>query len=173
MTLPTASDPIDILLAYNRWATIKLLKLCEPLEPSRWRRPFEMGPGTLEATFTHIIGALRRWADRIDGRTLRPRIDDGTERTPAQLIALLEEAHADFCGVVGRARAEGLGRVVTIDFGGKPYTFTAAGSIMHALNHGTHHRAQCLNMMRHVGLANLPEIDLCDWQWFTECVDKS
>jgi uncharacterized damage-inducible protein DinB len=41
-------------------------------------------------------------------------------------------------------------------------------ALVHVTTHGMHHRAQCLNMLRHMGVPGisdrLPEIDPLDWQ---------
>ena len=43
-----------------------------------------------------------------------------------------------------------------------------AEPLVHVTTHGMHHRAQCLNMLRHLGVPGvsdrLPEIDPLDWQ---------
>lgn len=42
---------------------------------------------------------------------------------------------------------------------GQSFTFQLGYMLMHICNHGTHHRAQALNMLRHVGVQP-PEMDL-------------
>ena len=42
---------------------------------------------------------------------------------------------------------------------GKTWTFQLGHMLMHVCNHGTHHRAQALNMLRHIGVEP-PELDL-------------
>ena len=54
-------------------------------------------------------------------------------------------------------------------FGATVYRFTRGVALVHIATHGMHHRAQCMNMIRHLGLAgllvsDLPEIGVCDWQ---------
>jgi uncharacterized damage-inducible protein DinB len=40
--------------------------------------------------------------------------------------------------------------------------------LVHVTTHGMHHRAQCLNMLRHLAVPGvsdrLPEIDVLEWQ---------
>ena len=91
-----SSEPLSIALEHNSWATREVLRACAVLDDSQWHRRFEMGPGSLHDTLTHIVGAMFRWADRIDGppRVVRPSIEDGTRRTPAELMTLLDGAAA-------------------------------------------------------------------------------
>jgi uncharacterized damage-inducible protein DinB len=191
--MPTlTSDPLDILLAYDAWATKLLLEACRPLSRDQFHRRFEIGLGSLHDTFTHIIGAQRRWIDRISGRALRPPIaaipgrpeiaHEGRDRTPDELLLLHAETAREFQSIARdlRSTPEGLASTFTLDWprapeegpGMKRYTFSRGCAITHVLNHGTHHRAQILNMLRHLnhtGLSNaLPELDLVDWQAQTE-----
>ena len=69
---PKTSDPLSALLAHNLWATRLILERCRGLSSDQFLRPFPIGPadhGGLHAILTHIIGAMRRWADRIGGAT--------------------------------------------------------------------------------------------------------
>lgn len=62
---------------------------------------------------------------------------------------------------------------VTVEWPGdegkvKVYTFTRGAVFVHLTTHGYHHRAQCLNMLRHLqvpGMSDcLPEPSAADWQ---------
>jgi uncharacterized damage-inducible protein DinB len=170
-----SSDPLDILLGHDDWGTRRVLELCRKLTPEQYRRPFPIGPGEkggLCATITHIIGAKFRWADRIGGRTLRPFLE-GTDRTPEQLLGLLDAAHADMTAALAEARAKGLAGLIDVQFEGKTYRFTRGAALTHVLTHGHWHRAQCLNMLRQLGVfagpEKAPELDVVDWQFEVEC----
>jgi uncharacterized damage-inducible protein DinB len=123
------SEPLLLALEHNAWATHEVLRACTALGDEQWHQRFEMGSGSLHDTLTHVVGAMFRWADRIDEppRAVRPSIEDGSRRTPAELTTLL-----------------------------------------HVTTHGMHHRAQCLNMLRHLAVPGvsdrLPEIDVLEWQ---------
>lgn len=183
------SDPLDILLTHDEWATRMLLERCRPLTHAQFHQRFEIGLGSLHDTLTHIVGVVRRWTDRIDGRTLRPALapipgrpdipHDGKDRTPDELLAMLIEAAADLRAVATKWRAapEGLASLVHMDWprkegGMKRYTFTRGCCLTHVTTHGTYHRAQCVNMMRHLKLPglsdNLPDPSVIEWQWMTE-----
>lgn len=187
------SDPLTILLNYDAWATTLLLERSHRLSRDQFHKKFEIGLGSLHDTFTHIIGAPRRWIDRIatPPRTLRPPIaaipgrpdvpHEGRDRTPDELLKLHTETAADFRALALDLRDKNaLASTFTLDWprapdegpGMKRYTFTRGCAITHVLNHGTHHRAQIINMFRHLnhpGLSdNLPELDLVDWQARTE-----
>ena len=67
-----------------------------------------------------------------------------------------------------RARARGLGTEFAVTLAGHTHRFTLGAALVHVTTHGMHHRAQCLNMLRHLGVPGvsdrLPEIDPLDWQ---------
>jgi len=165
-----AHDPLAISLEHNAWATREVLRACEKLTDDAWHRRFDIGPGSLHDTITHIVGAMFRWTDRIDGppRVARPSIEDGSRRTPVELRALLDLAAADLAATAARAQARGLSTALDVTLGGTPYRFTLGAMLMHVATHGMHHRAQCLNMLRHLAVPGvsdaLPEIDLLEWE---------
>jgi uncharacterized damage-inducible protein DinB len=182
-----SADPLDILLRHDHWATRRVLLFCSEISDERFHQRFDIGPGSLHDTITHVIASVRRWADRIDGRPLRPSLElpEGStwsffgpasqgprpavpRRSVDVLVSLLDEASADLAGVAARCRARGLGTTFTLPFGAKSYNFTLGAALTHVLTHGTHHRAQCLNMLRQAGAPALahdtPEIGVADWQ---------
>jgi uncharacterized damage-inducible protein DinB len=153
------SDPTDILLNHDRWATQQILNACSALTHEQFHQRFEMGPGSLHDTTTHILGAMRGWGDLLAGREFRPRLE-GAERSVPELLALLEEVTADFAA---SAKDHPLDELVTRSRDGKSYTFTRGGVITHVMTHGMHHRAQCLNMLRHLGVSPLPQSSVLQW----------
>ena len=83
------SDPVEVLLTHNRWATRTLLDACATLPEQEFHQSFDMGPGSLHDTITHILAAMRGWGDMLAGREQRPGLE-GEKRTPRQLLALLD-----------------------------------------------------------------------------------
>ncbi len=176
-TAQLSADPFDISLKHDAWATRELLLACRGLSREEFHRRFEMGPGSLHDTITHMIGASRRWTDRLMGRALRPFLEAVVERTPDELLALHDAAAADLGDAAERSRTIGMGATITLDWPGEPgtvkrYTFSRAAVFVHVTTHGAHHRAQCLNMLRHLNHAGvsdaLPDYQAVDWQWRCE-----
>lgn len=153
------AEPLEIMLAHNLWATRKLLDACDRLSEEQFHRRFEMGPGSLHDTATHIIAGMRRWGDLLAGREQRPRLE-GPRRSVADLAALLEEIGAD---VAASARAHPVSETVTAERGGRTASFTRGAVLTHVLTHGMHHRAQCLNMLRQLGAEPLPPSSVLEW----------
>ncbi|HEX4053382.1 MAG TPA: DinB family protein [Tepidisphaeraceae bacterium] len=156
--MPT-SNPLDILLAHDRWATGQILAACAKLTPEQFHQRFEMGPGSLHDTTTHILGAMRFWGDLLAAREQRPRLE-GTKQTPDELLTLLDEIATDLAAT---ARAHSLDQTVSRVRDGKTYIYTRAGVLTHVATHAMHHRAQCLNMLRHLGVKPLPPSSVAEW----------
>jgi len=182
------SDPLTVLASHDAWATRKLLETCTKLSRDQFHQKFEIGLGSLHDNLTHIVGVMLRWADRIAERPLRepimklpfpgaPPTTQARDRTPQELQAILAEADADLRTVIETARARGLEKPVQVTWptkegGKKTYTFSKGAALTHLFTHGEYHRAQCVNMLRHLkapGVSDaLPDIGVIDWQVETE-----
>jgi uncharacterized damage-inducible protein DinB len=164
--MPT-SDPLDILLSHDRWATAQILDACGKLSDEQFHRDFDIGLGSLHDTLTHVIAVVRALGDTLAGAEPRPRLEsDGQRRTPAQLRALLDESYPSFAA---EARRRPLDETVTRRTSiGKLLTITRGAAFVHVTTHAMHHRAQCLNMLRHLGVNPLPPSSVAEWTWMGE-----
>ncbi len=153
------SNPVEILLTQNRWATRNLIEACATLPEEQFHQAFEMGPGSLHDTTTHILGAMRGWGDMLAGREQRPRLE-GEKRTPQQLLELLDEIADD---LEASASAHPTDEEVSGSRGERTFTFTRGAVLTHVTTHGMHHRAQCLNMLRQLGVDPLPPSAVVEW----------
>jgi uncharacterized damage-inducible protein DinB len=151
------SDPTDILLLHDKWATDQLINACAGLSDQQFHQKFEIGLGSLHDTIVHMISAKRGWADLLAGRAFQPRLE-GTHAI-AQLQSLQHDVHSEFAQL---AKAHPLADTVTRERDNKTYTFTRGAVLTHVTTHGMHHRAQCLNMLRHLGVPQPPSSVL---QW--------
>ena len=157
----STTNPVDILLEHDRWATRQILAACEMLSPAQFSQKFDLGPGSLQATLTHMIAAMNTWADTLSVRPLGRRIDqDGQSYSVQQLTALHDTAITAFIHI---ARTLPLDQVVTRERLGKTYTFPRVTIITHVATHDMHHRAQCLNMLKQLGVNPLPPSSVVEW----------
>lgn len=162
------SNPAEILLAHDRWATQQILDACALLSREQFLLPFELGFGSLHATLTHILAAMRGWGNMLAGREQTTRLDqDGIERTPAELSTLLAEVSDDFAA---SALRHPLDEIVSGTRGGRAYSFTRGAVLTHVTTHGMHHRAQCLNMLRQLGVSPLPRSSVMEWTFVADPV---
>ena len=158
------SDPLQILLSHDRWATMQILDACGRLTDDQFHRRFEIGPGSLHDTLTHVGGATRVWTETLAGAAPRPRLEtDGQRRTPEQLRSVLEEAWAEFSTEVWRCPLDEIVSRTTKD--GKTRQYTRGAVVTQVVTHAMHHRAQCLNMLRQLGVTPLPPSSVAEWTW--------
>jgi uncharacterized damage-inducible protein DinB len=158
--MPT-SNPLDILLQHDKWATQQLLLSCEKLSDDQFRQKFDIGPGSLAATITHIIGAIRAWTDTLAQRPQRPRPEQsGIAYSAGQLMQLLDESEDELIAI---SKTHPLDEIVKRTREGREYSYTRGAVITHVTTHGMHHRAQCLNMLRHLGVKPLPMSSVAEW----------
>ncbi len=189
---PRAGDVLDILIAHNEWGNRELLEACRPLTREQFHQKFPIGlgeTGGLHLNITHIISAAGRWADRVRGvDPVRAAMEpmptppppgapgpDARDRSVDELLAANHTISNDLRDAARHARARGLGATFTFmgysPTGMRSYTFTYAAALTHVLTHGHYHRAQCLNMLRHLGvvgagkpIAEMPETSTVQWQ---------
>lgn len=146
---------------YHDWANGKLLDFASALSDDALDRDFAMGPGSIRKTLTHLHDVepfwLANWTGTAAGFARTP------ERTP---IATLRESWADTAAkrnaIVADLDAVGAAKTVEVSFGGPAMKFRVVESMLQVCVHGTHHRAQVINMLRHSG-AVLPQFDVPVW----------
>jgi len=155
------SDVQEILLAHDRWATEQILNACMKLKDEEFHQNFDIGPGSLHNTNSHILGAIRTWTQTLAGQEVTVRLDlDGKQRSPTELLALLKTCTDEFGAQVHRRP---LDEIVSRVREGKAYEYTRGAVFAHVITHGMHHRAQCLNMLRQLGVKPLPPSSVAEW----------
>lgn len=156
----TKADAFAILLAHCKSADAELLAAMRGLSPEQLDRPFEMGPGSIRATFEHNLGALRGWADVYANRPRRAWLPDDGPYTIEQLEAITAELHDDWADIADKFA---LDEVIERPRGDSTRRFTRAHILVHVTTHSMHHRAQMINMLRHVGVEELPTGSVMHW----------
>jgi uncharacterized damage-inducible protein DinB len=164
--MPT-SNVLEIMLNHDRWGTRQILDACVALTPDQFGQKFEIGPGSLQATVTHILAAQRTWSDTLAVRAHRPRLDEGERKyTPAELMALLDEIASEFGALVQGHPLEEMVTRTRPD--GQTITLTRGAIAAHVTTHAMHHRAQCLNMLRQLGVKPLPRVSVVEWTFLAD-----
>jgi uncharacterized damage-inducible protein DinB len=158
MQQPT-TNPLTILTLHDTWATRELLTRCEPLSHDHFHKRFDFGIGSIHDTFLHIIAAMVRWSERIDGRPLTPwrgPEDNTTKYSVRELLTMLDEAGGLLAQVANNASKTGLDATIHLGTGysdAMPNAVTSkAAALVHVTTHGTHHRSQLFHMLRLVGV---------------------
>ena len=137
-----------------------------PLAPSDYTRTFPIGLGSLARTLTHIMTSEWYYLQRMLGREVPPDDQWPIREDAPPPFAILESAW----GEQARSTRAALSTVrdwdapieyrVTPD-DGRPVivTCTGAGLFTQLAFHEVHHRAQALNMLRHLGATIEGDLD--------------
>lgn len=137
-----------------------------PVSASGYARVFPIGLGSLARTLTHTMTSEWYYIQRMFEREVPPDDQWPIREDAPPPFAMLESAWGEQA-VSTRAALEGVRdwdapieyRVTTDD--GRPVIVTcmAAGLFTQLVLHEVHHRAQALNMLRHLGVAIEGDLD--------------
>jgi uncharacterized damage-inducible protein DinB len=160
---PVAWEPTVIrnYFAYGDWCNDRLLELTAPLDAAALDRDFGMGLGTIRKTALHIGDAERWW---LRNWTVGP---SQFEKAPlstsiADLRSQWAQLRADRNSFIDSLDESSAQRVVTASIGPLSMRVPVIESQVQLCGHGTHHRAQLINMLRHSGGAT-PASDYVVW----------
>lgn len=115
-----------------------------------------IGPGGVRENLAHTVEAMFFFADNFAGREYveRPGYAEGS-KTLDGIAGLLEEAARELKAAM---LAQGLGeRVMWPNAEGG--TMPAAAAVAQVFDHSTLHRAQCINMLKRLGVRPVPDLD--------------
>ena len=144
------------------WARHRVHAAAANLSDEQLDRPFEMGMGTLRKTLGHIADAeawwFRNWTEG-PGALFPPAV----EKEPLASIARrADEIAMKRNGLLQEMTDEGLRRMVSATPRREVVrTFPIGVTMLQLCHHGTHHRAQAVNMLRHVG-GPVPALDVLE-----------
>ncbi len=150
MALATASI-VELQLEHNAWATREIIEHNLEVSDKEFKMTFGIGPGSLQLILAHMIETMFYFGDNFAGRTYRKR-DNFKQRsqTAEGLLELLDESEAELYNAVSEfVEANGIeGQVL---WAASNVKIPAHLALCQVFDHGSHHRAQCLNIMRRLG----------------------
>jgi len=145
------------------WAQQRVLAVCCKLPATALDREFDMGLKTIRATLLHVLYAETWWLKNWIGKT-KPEFKEFDASLAMEDLPRRHTEHAAARNAYLSSLGDGeLNRMVhTQPAPGKEFAFPLGPSMLQLWHHGAHHRAQLVNMLRHVG-ATLPEVDVIKW----------
>jgi uncharacterized damage-inducible protein DinB len=153
-------DLLDRLLGHDRWTTAHLLELSSGLTDAQLDQEFDIGHRTFRATFVHIIPNPGFWTGLMTGQpaTYRESIDGGV----AELLERHERVYDQFASFARRMRDEQRLDETFRDHWNYPQS--AGGTILQVILHNQQHRAEILHMLQRLGITDLPDGDVQEWE---------
>ena len=149
----------DIQLRHSHWSTRRIIESCAALPHESFMKPFEIGAGSLQAVLSHVLEAMGFYVDvfgeqryEIGGSFDYTEPEGFVERasTATGQLELIDEV-----GPAQRDAALALldrkGQAGLVWWPNVKAMVPVSASIAQVLDHSSYHRAQCNNMLRHVG----------------------
>lgn len=151
-------ETIRAWLEYADWARARVATIAAPLSNEQLDRPFEIGPGSLRRALLHVTEAEQWWWGNWQGQP-ETFPDWPTTISMTELQARADELAAKRNRYLQSLNDADLKHSVkVVPRPGRELEFPIGPSLLQICCHGTHHRAQAINMLRHVG-ATVPTID--------------
>ncbi len=149
--------------AYGDAVRREMHAAAEGLGDDRLNRPFEMGVGSLRRTLVHVFHGEWWWHENWTKGpgTPFPKPDEGV--SISELSARFDEVAAARNAMLDAMSEADLARPVEV--APRPdlrREFPIGVTMLQLCTHGTHHRAQANNMLRHLGAEPL-KLDLILW----------
>jgi uncharacterized damage-inducible protein DinB len=154
-------DELRTLIDYHYWARDRVLGAAAALSPEQFTRDMGSSFRSVRDTLVHIYSAEWAWHQRWTGNSPSAHVaaDDYPDvSTLAAVWRAHEETLRRFVDALGDERIDQLCDYRT--FNGQPGTSSYAEMIRHVVNHASYHRGQVTTMLRQLGAAPAPSLDL-------------
>jgi uncharacterized damage-inducible protein DinB len=148
------------MLEHDRWATSVLLDLSRGLSDAQLDQPFDIGHGTLRATFAHMIPNVVSWTRYMSGLPGEGR-PGGASITG--LTELYERSYAAFATLARQFRDDQRLDDIFVDHYQVRKSF--GGTILMVIQHNAEHRTEIIHILSRLGVPNVPEVDFGVWDY--------
>lgn len=142
------------------WANKRLLEVSQRLAPALLDRQLPGSFPSLRTTWMHIRNAECMWHLRLSavGEPRWPAEESQELATVLPYTEILQR-------YVSTLTAEALeGMVSYTNLRGEPCTQVRWRPLLHCLNHSTYHRGQVVQLLRSLGVTEIPNTDLVNYQ---------
>ena len=151
-------ETLRVLVSYGRWANGVVFGLCRDVDPAVLAEPAAGTIGTIQQTLEHLVCTEDDCFLMLEGRAPLQTVDEMLAHVAAYRdrdLAWLAE-RADLAGA-GFERALAAADAAFLDGELRP-AMSRRASMLHALTHSMHHRAQVLSVLGARGV-KVPDID--------------
>jgi uncharacterized damage-inducible protein DinB len=134
-----ALDQVRALFEYNAWADGHVLDAASQLDDEGFARELGASFGSVHGNLVHALGAQGIWWSRWAGEKVPalPKPDLASVR------AACDTSHERLLRFARSLNGEDLDRVLSyVDTRGEPQKRVLGQTMIHLVNHGTHHRAE-------------------------------
>ena len=136
---------------YHDWSMARIFQLADGLTDAALDTVYPIGFGSLRATLFHLVAAERLWLKRWQGRPWEP-LDSSSEGVALSTMKSCWSQVAADRNAWLKQQDHAAPVAPTIHYQnsqGEDFQHRLWDLRLHVINHGIHHRAQALNMLRH------------------------
>lgn len=155
-------DHFKRFAAYNAWANARLYDAATALKDFERKKDVRAYFRSLHGTLSHGLVADRIWLRRLTGEgAAHTRLDEEPYALFEDLRAAREAEDARLSAYVAGVTLDELERV--LDYAntrGETKALPVKVILAHVFNHQTHHRGQATHILRQLGVAEPPALDL-------------
>lgn len=155
-------DHFKRLASYNVWANARLYDAATALTDFERKRDIKGYFGSLHGTLNHLIGADRIWLHRLTGEGPLPTTLSAIHYEKFEDLREAREAEdqrlSEFVATLDGVALES--ELAYTNTRGEDKVLPRQVILSHLFNHQTHHRGQATQMMRQLGVAEPPALDL-------------
>lgn len=158
--MSVSADTLRLHLRYTAWASRRLVEAASQLSEEELTRDFRHADKSVLGTLVHVFAADRVWLGRIQGNVPARFIDLERDMKMSVLESDWPALHERWMKWAdGQSDESVRGSFHYRDLKGNAYSSSVWQTILHVVNHGTHHRGQVSAMLRAMGHAP-PAVDL-------------
>jgi uncharacterized damage-inducible protein DinB len=161
---------LRVLFDTDRWAMRQLLAECQRLSQEQFERELVLGAESLERTVTHMVSTLFYFADRLERRPARPRLERAGQRHSAAELSNLYERGADELDAAVTSALARHALSHTLNWTDSDEGEIAAEdqvsyavALAQMVDHAIHHRTQVMDMLKLLGVERPMPWHPFDW----------
>jgi len=158
-------DHFKRFAAYNAWANARLYDAATALTDFERKRDVKGYFKSLHGTLNHLLVADRIWLHRLTGEGHAPRSLDDILFEHFSALREAREAEDDRLTtyVAGLTAADLPAEIAYSNTRGEAKRLPRSIILAHMFNHQTHHRGQATHILRQLGVAEPPALDMLYW----------
>ncbi len=144
-------EDVKLFYEYNEWANNRILDAAEALSAEQLRAANDLGWGSLLGALVHILDAEYGWFSFLFDREDEGELDPAKFPDVAALRGTCKWQSEITRQCLDTLRDEDMNRIHSSERGGKTYRWVLWQALVHVVNHGTLHRAECAAILTGFG----------------------
>lgn len=146
------SSEILKLLAYDKWATERILEAVATVPMNKYLEDLRSSHGGIHGTLLHIYSSNMVWLSRWNGNAATVHTDKNEIPDLESLKSRWRKYQNDLESLLETLDDEKLLAPLSYkDLGGNPHSEPLFQQMQHLVNHASYHRGQVVTMLRQIG----------------------